>query len=185
MSEAGENEDTSTKEGWYCLKTQVKREHIAAVMIRQRVQIEVFSPRITYTKKTVRGKVRFTEALFPGYIFVYTSITKHLRHLKAIQGVQGIVRYGQRIPHIPGELIEELKKKIPEENLQQPDPIIEVGASVDVVEGPFQHLQAVVTQVMTPKERVRILLEFLGRQSEVDIPISAILPTSHDPKKGL
>lgn len=169
---------------WYCLRTQVKREHIASRMLRSRVDLEVFAPRITYTKKTKRGKVRFTEALFPGYIFTRCDIQQHLRHIRAIEGVQGAVRYGNLIPKIPEAFIAELRSRIPEENHESPDPVIEVGAPVVVVDGPFKDLHAVVTRILTPRERVRILLEFLGRQAEIEISAAALLPDNHNPKEG-
>jgi transcriptional antiterminator RfaH len=169
---------------WYCLRSQTKKEHLAAAQIRSRVGIEVFAPRITYSKKTKRGKVRFTEALFPGYLFCFCPIEEHLRHLMAIPGVLTIVRYGDRIPPIPAEFIQELKSRIPSENHEAPDPVIEVGAPVTIVEGPFKDLQAVVTQVLGARDRVRILLEFLGRQAEVEVSTHAVFREDRRPKEG-
>lgn len=169
---------------WYCLRSQTKKEHLAAAQIRSRVGIEVFAPRITFSKKTKRGKVRFTEALFPGYLFCRCEIGSHLRHLMAIPGIIGVVRYGSRIPPIPEAFIEELKKRIPTENHESPDPVIEVGAPVTIVEGPFKDLQAVVTQVLTARDRIRILLEFLGRQAEIEVPSHSVFREDKKPKEG-
>ena len=170
---------------WYCLRAKTKREHIAAAAIRARVGVEVFSPRITYTKKTRRGKARFTEALFPGYLFCRCAIEDHLRHLLAVEGVVGVVRYGQRIPTLPAAFVEDLRRRIPGEELERPDPVLEVGAEVTVVDGPFKDLAAVVTKVLGPRDRVRILLEFLGRQAEIEVPASSVFREGSDPKKGL
>ena len=103
------------EERWYCLSTQSKREHIAATNIKQRAGLESFCPRIAYKKKTRRGIVRFVEPLFPNYIFVHCAIEDHLRHLLAMQGVKHIVKYGERIPHLPAEFIDELIGSFPEE----------------------------------------------------------------------
>ncbi len=171
-------------ENWYCLRSQTKKEHLAAAQIRSRVGIEVFAPRITYSKKTKRGKVRFTEALFPGYLFCYCQIEEHFRHILSIPGILTIVRYGRRIPPIPAEFIETLKARIPTENHETPDPVIEVGAPVTIVEGPFKDLQAVVTKVLSARDRVRILLEFLGRQAEIEVPASIVFREGKTPKDG-
>lgn len=168
---------------WFCLRARTKQEHLAALHIRSRVGVEVFAPRITYTKKTRTGKKRFTEALFPGYLFCHCRIDEHLRHLLAIQGVIGIVRYGMRIPPVPAEFIEDLRRRIPDENFESPDPVIEVGSAVTITEGPFKDLQAVVTRVLGPRERVRILLEFLGRQAEVEVPLAAVFREDAQPKR--
>ncbi|MBC2603892.1 transcription termination/antitermination protein NusG [Puniceicoccus vermicola] len=172
------------EEFWYCLRSQTKKEHLAAAQIRHRIGIEVFAPRITFTKKTKRGKVRFTEALFPGYLFCYCHIETHLRHLLSMPGILAVVRYGNRIPPIPGEFIQELKDRIPAENFETPDPVIEVGAPVTVIDGPFKNLQAVVTQVLGARDRVRILLEFLGRQAEIEVASHSVFRDDHKPKEG-
>ena len=182
--EPEESSDEEKPEAWFCLRSQTKKEHLAAAQIRARVGIEVFAPRITYSKKTKRGKVRFTEALFPGYLFCFCKIEEHLRHILAIPGVLTVVRYGNQIPPIPGAFIEELKSRIPSENHEAPDPVIEVGSPVTIVEGPFKDLQAVVTKVMGARDRVRILLEFLGRQAEVEVSAHAVFREDRKPKEG-
>ncbi len=169
---------------WYCLRSKTKQEHIAAQLIRSRVGIEVFAPRISFTKKTRVGKKRFTEALFPGYLFCFCRIDEHLRHLLSIQGIIGVVRYGSRIPPVPGEFIRDLKSRIPDENFESPDPVIEVGSEVTVVEGPFKDLEAVVTRVLAARDRVRILLDFLGRQAEIEVPLQAVFRDDGQPKKA-
>lgn len=169
---------------WYCLRSQTKKEHLAAAQIRARVDIEVFAPRITFSKKTKRGKVRFTEALFPGYLFCRCQIEENLRHLLSMPGIIGVVRYGNRIPPIPDEFIEELKARIPTEKHENADPVIEVGSPVTVVEGPLKNLQAVVTQVLGARERVRILLEFLGQQTEIEVSAHSVFREDKKPKEG-
>ncbi|MFP4351705.1 MAG: transcription termination/antitermination protein NusG [Puniceicoccaceae bacterium] len=188
MDAGPDNEPAETPEKrherWFCLRSRTKQEHIAAALIRAQVDVEVFAPRITYSKKTRRGKVRFTEALFPGYLFSRCSIDRHLRHLLSIQGVIGIVRYGAGIPTVPQDFIDELKQRIPGETAETPDPVIEIGASVTVVEGPFKDLQAVVTKVMGARDRVRVLLEFLGRDTEIEIPATSVFREGRRPREG-
>ena len=96
---------------WYCLRTESKREHVAAANIRTQVEAEVYCPRVSYHKMTRRGKVRFTEAMFPGYIFVRCEILEAMRHLLAMGGVVSVVRYGSDIPAVPAEFVEELKAR--------------------------------------------------------------------------
>src|SRR5436190_16891298 len=54
---------------WFCLKTQPKREHLAATALRRQFGVECFSPRLRFRKMTQRGPVWFVEAMFPGYLF--------------------------------------------------------------------------------------------------------------------
>jgi transcription antitermination factor NusG len=46
---------------------------------------------------------------------------------------------------------------------------------VKVGEGVFTGLEAVVTQVLSAQERVKILLEFLGRQVEAIVDTSSLV----------
>ena len=54
---------------WYCVQTRPKSEHIARASLLQFGDVEVYCPRLRYHKTTRRGKVWFTEALFPCYLF--------------------------------------------------------------------------------------------------------------------
>jgi transcriptional antiterminator RfaH len=49
------------------------------------------------------------------------------------------------------------------------------GDSVKVAEGAFAGLDAVVTQTLPARDRVRVLMEFLGRKIETELERSAVL----------
>ena len=53
---------------WFCVRTQTKREHIAAGHLREVEGVEVFGPRLRYRKATRRGKIGWVEPLCPGYL---------------------------------------------------------------------------------------------------------------------
>ena len=52
---------------------------------------------------------------------------------------------------------------------------LQPGEAVRVAGGVFDGLQAVVTRVMPSRERVAVLLEFLGRQTSVELPGEALI----------
>lgn len=166
---------------WYVARTQTKRERLAALQIRERLDCDVFAPRIRYRKKTRLGMRTFSEALFPGYVFVKCNLWRDLRHLQAVHGITGLVRFGQRYPFVPDALIEDLRSEVIGEKMEQPDPMIEIGQRVTVVDGPLKNLVAVVTEIIRPGERIRILLDFLGRDAEVAISPEDVLPTDDSP----
>jgi transcription antitermination factor NusG len=49
------------------------------------------------------------------------------------------------------------------------------------MKGVFLGLQAVVTQVLPAAQRVRILLDFLGRQTEAEVENASLLPQAPHP----
>jgi len=176
--------DTS-EEQWYCLATQAKREHIAASHIQQRVGIEAFCPRIAYTKRTRRGNVRFVEPLFPNYLFVHCEIQEHLRHLLAMQGVRTVVKYGDHIPHMPSDFVEELKRHFSEDIREMAPPPLQQGDDVVLAEGPFENLQAIVQHYYPATDRVKVLLDFLGRDISIEVEADKVIRPDYKPKQNL
>ena len=79
---------------WYCLRTQTKREHIAAAALNHyfRGEIEVFCPRIKFKKPTRRGVIWWVEPLFPGYFLAKFDVVTHLREVLHLNGVSGAVQ---------------------------------------------------------------------------------------------
>lgn len=173
---------TKAELGWYCFKALPKKEHIAARLLRSEAGLETLCPRISYSKKTRRGKVRFVECLFPGYLFVRADMREQYRRIRATQGIRDIVSFGERVPGIPEGFIEQLKARLDEENLKDiPDPEIRPGQTVTVLEGPFRNWQAVVSGELDARQRVALLLDFLGRQMEVKIAAKDLLPETGPP----
>jgi transcriptional antiterminator RfaH len=161
---------------WFCLRAEPKREHLAATALRLRFGIECFSPRLRFRKLTRRGPVWFVEAMFPGYLFAkFVYPTQH-RSVEGSHGVRGIVRFGQRLATLPENTVIALQSKTGAEEVVTIDSSLKIGQRVHIVEGPFQGLEVVVTQVLPAKERIRVLLEFLGRSLEMEVPAEKVLP---------
>jgi transcriptional antiterminator RfaH len=169
--------------GWYCFKALPKKEHIAARLIRSEIGLETLCPRITYLKKTRRGKVRFVECLFPGYVFIRTELTEHYRHIRSIQGIRDVVAFGDRLPRLPDGFIDELRKRLDEENLKAiPEPVVKPGQEVTITEGPFKNWQAIVSGQVDARQRVALLLDFLGRQMEIRVKTEDVMVETDQPK---
>ena len=56
------------------------------------------------------------------------------------------------------------------------DSSLEIGQEVHIIDGPFRGLEVVITQVLPAKERIRVLLDFLGRSIEIDVSTTRVLP---------
>src|ERR1700756_175486 len=161
---------------WLCLKAEPKREHLAATGLRRRFGVECLSPRLRFRKLTRRGPVWFVEAMFPGYLFAKFVYSTQHRAVESSHGVRGIVRFGDRVAIIPEETVAALLLKAGSDEVVTVDSSPKIGESVQIVEGPFQGLEVVVTQLLPAKERIRVLLEFLGRPLEMEIPTTKVLP---------
>ena len=159
---------------WFCLRTQTKREHIAAAMLDRMEDVEVFCPRISQVRKTRAGKKRFVEAMFPGYFFARFHYYTHYRQVVHSQGVTRMVELGERRV-IPERIVEELKASLPEGVIEAPDPSIEPGAEIKMVTGSLKGLNGKVLAQLPSQNRIQILLDFLGREITVDVSPDDIL----------
>ena len=148
---------------WFCLRAQPKREHFAAACLRQKSEVEVFCPRVRFRKPTRRGPVWFIESMFPGYLFArfdYRAFHHEIRHRP---GVNGFVQFAERLALLPDELVTEIRARTGTDEIVDISRALEPGQQVEVTQGPFQGLRALVTRLITARERVEILIEWMGR----------------------
>jgi transcriptional antiterminator RfaH len=162
---------------WFCLQAQPKREHIAAESLRRQLEICCFAPRLRFRKATRRGATWFVEAMFPGYLFAEFVYSDFHRRVSSATAVRSVVHFGDYIPVVDPAVIETLRRSSTDDAVITIEPELEVGETVTMVDGPLAGLTALVTRLHPAKERVRILLEFLGREVETEAPIARVLPT--------
>lgn len=164
---------------WFCLRSQPKHEHIAAARLRQD-GFEAFSPRIRFKRSTKRGPVWVTEALFPSYLFAKFHWATSARQVHHSHGILGIVHFGEKWPTIPEQAIADLRQAVGNEELCVVDNSVQAGDEITIAGGAFHGLQAIVTHVKPAQERVRVLLEFLGRQTVTEICADQIVKKKGD-----
>jgi len=167
---------------WYVVRTPPKREHIVASHLRELEGVEVFCPRLRYRKATRRGKVWWVEAMFPGYVLAKFSLAEMQRMVAYQQGVRGLVKFGNDIPPVPDILVETLRREMvktaDEETLPETitlRPRISCGDEVEVAHGPLGGFLGTVVDVLPGRERVRVLLEFLGQTQVVELDLFSLL----------
>jgi transcriptional antiterminator RfaH len=167
---------------WFCVKTLPKREHIAAGHLREIEGVEVFCPRLRYRKATRRGKVWWVEAMFPGYVLARFVLADLERVVGYAQGVRGLVRFGGEVPPVPDAMVERLRQEV-RERLSEDDaedtltvgPEVRAGDEVEVAHGPLGGFQGQVLAVLPGRERVRVLMEFLGQPQVVEVDLFSLL----------
>lgn len=164
---------------WYCLHAQPKHEHIAAVYLRRYSKLEVFAPRIRFRQLRRGTKMWMTEALFPGYFFARFDFATRLREVRHSHGVRGVVHFGRKYPSLSDALVEQLRVVSGAEELVVVEPSLpEQGHPVRLVGGLFGGIETVVTSYLPAKERVKVLLTFMGRELEVEMPAREVSSAS-------
>ncbi len=153
--------------GWFCLRAEGRREHLAAANLQQRMNVEAFAPRIRVRRETRAGLGTITEALFPGYLFAKFRHPEQTRHVVSTTGVVGLVSFGGTAPELPSATIDYLRQHAAPAPVS---PVFEPGDWVRVAAGCFRGTEGRVTEASAGQERVCVLLSFLGHDVEVSLP---------------
>jgi len=163
---------------WYCVRSQPKHEHVAARNLRRYYGFEVLNPRLRFKRCTNRGAVWVTEPVFPSYLFVRFDWLYSLNTVIHTGGVAGVVHFGNFWPTIPAGVIDELRTIVGAEEIRTVEQTIKPGDQVEITGGTFDGLKGVVTRVMPARERVGLLMDFLGRQTLVEVGLDRIVNTN-------
>lgn len=169
-----------SEQAWYCARTQPKHEHIAARNLRCRLGLEVFNPRLSVERATSRGLVKLLEPLFPCYIFVRCQLADRLDDIRYTNGVSSLVHFGCQIPQVPEGVVEELRRCFELDEVMNVEDQFTPGSQVSVVDGPFLGIHATVVRALRARQRVQILLEFLGRTTLTEVDRKSLTPVGRN-----
>jgi transcriptional antiterminator RfaH len=160
---------TGESRAWYCARTHPKHEHLAARGLKQNLGLEVFHPRLRIERATRRGPVHLIEPLFPCYLFVRCVLAQHLDGIRYTYGMSGVVHFGQRIPSVADSVIDELRQCFESEEPMRAEEPLYAGAEVMIAEGSFLGARGIVVRVLPARQRVQILLDFLGQATLAEV----------------
>lgn len=164
---------------WYLVHTKPLGEADARSNL-ERQGYEIYFPRLL---QTVRRRQRWCEQigpLFPRYLFLNLDEGRQsLKPAHSTPGVATIVRFGSRYATVSDNIIVQLQTRADGESglhrLAGRSPL-SPGTSVRVVEGPFEGLEGVF-ECETGSDRVLVLLNLLGHDARVQVPIHTVAPT--------
>jgi transcriptional antiterminator RfaH len=163
---------------WYVIHTKWAGETVAESNL-QRQGYEVYLPRL---QQTVRRRRRLQERivpLFPRYLFLRLNEgSQVLGPVRSTTGVTSVVRFGSSYATVPDQLIRALQARAdPETGLHcMPPPALPApGSAIKIAEGPFDGLEGVF-ECESGENRAVVLLNMLGRNTRVQVPIDYLLP---------
>ena len=159
--------DADSQIVWYVLQTKRHRERVAQSFLARR-DIASYLPQIVQWPRPVVGGE--TAPMFPGYLFVKTLLANEFTQIMWTPGVKAFVCFGGSPAPVDDSVIEFLRSR------EGPDGLIRCGdplpqsSEVRIISGPFRGLTAVVEQRLPARERVRVLMYILARQTPVELP---------------
>jgi transcriptional antiterminator RfaH len=159
---------------WFVVYTQPLKETVAKQHLEEQ-GYDVYLPMFKKTRRHARRMDEVLQPLFPRYLFV--GLDLKLDAWRAVNGTRGVAYLLLNDGHplgISTSIIEELK--ILENNGVVPIECVSAftkGESLRVVDGAFKD-QVAVFQRMGDKQRVQLLLNFLGRDTRITVPVCAV-----------
>lgn len=165
---------------WYCIRSQPRRQYVAASHLRS-LGIEVFNPFLRFQRPTRRGPAWTTAPLFPNYLFARFELLAFFRRARYAFGVSDILRFGSHWAELPDAEIAHLREVWSHTDALQPLQPIAVGAPVVLAGGLFHGIEASVVALLPARQRIKILLDFLGGPKEVEVDAAAVLPQVSHP----
>ena len=163
---------------WYCVRAKPRSENAAAQSIKAIQGVDVFFPKtIPQRKKNATP----AQALFPGYLFACFDPILNMRAVHFAHGVAYVLRRNLKPDPVDPEIIKDLRIATTVDGLLEiPDRPHQVGSEVNIIEGLFKDGKGMVTRLIPARDRVKVLLEFLGRPTEIEIDENSLdFPKAH------
>ena len=164
---------------WYVARTRPRAEHAARACLEAK-GIDCFLPCVN---RPHPQPGYHNVPLFPGYLFLRWDMWEQGPHpVREVPQLVGLVTFEGVAPLVPGDVISELRHRV--EAINRDGGLwtrFQVGERVHVRLGPAESLAEVVVGAESPREHVRVLLEFLGRQVHAKVPWQDVwLVKDHD-----
>ena len=154
--------------GWYCIRSKPRAEQIASFHLGEIEGVKAFLPRARRIRKS-RSDKQSSQPLFPGYLFAYFDPVENLRAVNYCQGVSYVVKCQQKAVKVPDIIISELQAIGTEGILDIVDLPHSIGDEVRIVSGLFSGGEGKIVRLAPARERIKVLFEILGRETEVEI----------------
>jgi transcriptional antiterminator RfaH len=161
---------------WYTLYTKPHAEYRVSAELRQQ-RLQIYLPEIeSLNANNARGKRPF----FPCYLFAkidFESVS--LSQVQWTPGLRCVVAFDNQPVPLPDEVIELIQRKLGQSpaNTHRSVHNFKPGQTVRITSGPFQDMLAAFEGPTTPRQRVHVLLNILGRASRVQISAADIEKT--------
>jgi transcriptional antiterminator RfaH len=164
---------------WHLVLTKPSGELLAKYNL-ERQEYRVYFPQVRQ-KRLRRGAWReIISALFPRYLFVQlNSAVQSLAPMRSTLGVANVVRFGTEFISVPDAIVEELIGREDESGLHRLslEPMFKAGVAVRVLEGALAGVSGIFERE-DANDRVVVLLNLLGRETRIKLPLASIVPSS-------
>jgi len=160
-------------ENWYVIQTKPKKEEEATSYLSTK-GVEIFSP-LMETFATRNAKLtKELKPLFPSYIFGKFDLEQNYPLVRWARGVKCVLGLGGYPTSVSEEVIEIIRKRTDEGGIVRGVRRFEPNDVIRVTSGPLKDLLGIFERWVSDTERVRILLNLIGYQPNIELHYSMI-----------
>lgn len=162
---------------WYLLQTK-PNAHVTACENLRRQGFDVFLPLITKTTKKNGKFLDIKTPLFPGYLFVGTSINPvPWKSVNGTRGVSKAVTLDGVYRSIHSNIIDGLQRRCDQQGIIQSLRRIDVGDCAKIQRGPFAEFIGTIDQIKDD-QRAWVLIDLLQQQTRTEVSLDRVLKIS-------
>ncbi len=153
---------------WYVVRTKPNCDRLASSSFLAK-GYESFMPRVSVPAGERKRKI---VPLFPGYLFLRCDIQRRdLPVISRLPGVLGWVRFDGQVPPVPDKVIDDIRGRL--DTIHSSGGLwqrFRVGQTVRLAHGNMDGLATILEEPDTPEARIKVLLDFMGRQVPAVVP---------------
>ena len=160
-----------TNKNWFCVYTNFREEHIAFQELLLQ-NLHLYFPRYRQTVRHARKTQEKVYPLFPRYFFALHDSIVSFSVLKRTRGLATYIHHSDGTPVcVSQEVIDFLKAREDSHGyIRMNNQRFKSGENIQVIQGPLSSLSAVfLTQ--KDEERAKIMLDFMGREQILSVPL--------------
>lgn len=159
---------------WFVVQTKPRGEEQALKSLLQR-PVTPFLPRLCVRRRHGSRRWEALEPLFPGYLFCHLDPQPEiLAQVRWARGVKRILGDEDGPVSVPEEVVRHLQERQGDQGYIVPRPLMTPGTRVRVTSGPLLYLEGIIERPSTRAERVRVLLQILGRIVPVEVDLAQL-----------
>ncbi len=167
-------QDSMEGRHWHLIYTKPRQESVAAANL-ERQGFTVFLPRMQVSRRR-RGRYhQAIEAMFPRYLFIeLDSVNDNWHPIRSTIGVSQLIYFGDQPARVPASFVEALMIQRDEQGLQiVPQADYSQGDRIRIIDGVMNGYEAIF-KARTASDRVKILLEYAGHCTELELSVHDI-----------
>jgi transcription antitermination factor NusG len=174
---------------WFVVQAAPSQERVAAGALIGR-RLTCYLPMRRHKERGLHGHHHreVERPMLPGYLFASFATVDALNRITYAPGVLGVLSFNIELPDgsiqhrpvpIPVARMQRIRDKEVElangtRVLRVGDQAIDVGATVQVIEGPFASFFGSVVELVFKRERVKVEVDIFGRKVPIDLDVGQL-----------